>query len=74
MTGKQPSEAREHGVLHTEKPPRQARAIIHVENNFHGPTKYRALPKDYNPAAGRQRGRTREKHDFEIAFWIRSRT
>ena len=49
--GELPSKSGQHRVLNTEKPPRQARAIIHVENNFHGLSKYRAFPTNDNPAA-----------------------
>ena len=45
------SEAGQHRVLDTEKPPWQARAIIHVENNCHGVRKYRGFGPNDNPAA-----------------------
>ena len=61
------------GMLDTEKAPRQARAIIHVENNCHGGIKYRALSANYNPAAGGTAGLELVRNrDFEIALWIGS--
>ena len=60
MVGKRRSEARQQGMLDTEETPRQAGAIIHVENKFHGLTAYTVCPPNDNPAAGGTAGPTRE--------------
>ncbi len=66
MRGELRSEAGQHRVLDAEEPPRQARAIIHVEYELHGARNYTRPATNDNPAAGGTAGQLVRNRDFEI--------